>query len=76
MAGYCPFPACLLSKGAVTSTLLLISVTFHKGVDVSEVLEFKQACVRKGLLEETDAGSVQLREGCTAPTLSVIAGRL
>lgn len=48
MAGSCPFPACLLLKGSyVMSTLLPISVAFHKGEDVSEVLEFKQACVEK-----------------------------
>lgn len=76
MAGYCPFPACLPSRGTVTSTLMSISVTFHKGEDVSEVLELKQACVREESLEETDPGSSQLREGWGSPTLSVIAERL
>ncbi|KAM9301378.1 ubiquitin carboxyl-terminal hydrolase 12 isoform 4-T4 [Morus bassanus] len=36
MAGYCPFPACLLSKGTVSSILLPVSVTFDKGEEVSE----------------------------------------
>ena len=44
MAGYCPFPACLLSKGTVASTLLPVSVTFDNGEEVLEVLKFKQAC--------------------------------
>lgn len=67
MAGCCPFPACLLPQGTVTSTLLPVSVTFDKG---EEVLKFKQACGRKkGGLEETDCGSDQLREGCSAPNL-------
>lgn len=43
MAGYRPFPACLLSKGTVTSILLPISVTFDKDLEVLEVLKFKQA---------------------------------
>lgn len=52
-----------LQRQCHLSTLLPVSVPFHKGEDVSEVLEFKQACVGKGILEETDPGSGQLREG-------------
>lgn len=47
MAGYCPFPACLLYKGTDISTLLCISVTFDKDEEVWEVLKFKQACGEK-----------------------------
>lgn len=47
MSDYCPFSACLLSKGTVTSTLLPVSVTFDKGEEVSGVLKLKQACGKK-----------------------------
>lgn len=36
----------------------------------------KQACVGKGVLEETDPGNAQLREGWSTPTLILIAERL
>lgn len=52
------------SGGALSlAPFLPVSVTFHKGEDVSEILEFKQACMGKGMLEETDRGSAQLRKG-------------
>jgi len=42
MAGCCPLPACLWSKGAVTSTLLPVWVTSDRGEEIWEVLKFKE----------------------------------
>lgn len=76
MDGYCPFPACLLSKGPGTSTLLLLSVTFDKGEEVSEVFKFEQACGEKRQLRGARPLSAQPREGCSAPNSDVVAETL
>lgn len=62
MAGHCPFPAYLLSRGTVTRILLPVSATFGKNEEVSEVLKFKRALRQKRQLRGTDPGKC-LAEG-------------
>lgn len=58
------FSSCLPPlQGQCQEHPFALSGPFHKGEDVSEVLEFKEVCVGKGILEETDPENIQLREG-------------
>lgn len=76
MAGHCPFPACLLSKGTATRILLPVSATFGTNEEVSEVLKFKQACeAEKAAWRKQTLESAPLREWCSVPTLDAVAER-